>query len=432
MSACRSSRTLAGFALLVAGACGGGRKSHVSASADSAAPPRATDMQSASILAFGPGNVLFVGDSKGSALFALPTSDTPDSSSAFFNVYGVDRKIAGLLGVPVDQLTINDMAVHPASHVAYLAVTRGAGEHAAPAIVTVDHRGNVRLVDIASARAQRVPLKNPLPEQPGMAVGRIPPANLTITDVVYHDGAVYISGLTNGAFRSTLRRVRYPFAGSTSEDAYIEMYHTVHNRNETKAPINKFTILDLNGEPTVIAAYTCTPLVAVPVRALADGARVHGKTIAEIGFASIPSDIVSYVEKTPDGKSRPVLLVTDKQRSAALFALDDVAAASRGPGMTKPSMFDPAGVHYRPLPLAGVMRVDNQDDQLLLTLRRNVDTGDYDLLSWRKGLYVRASDFVNGIGLEHYPGNDPMQQKLEANVRQMAHDEELPLTSEPR
>ncbi|MFL5560820.1 MAG: hypothetical protein ACJ79K_05015 [Gemmatimonadaceae bacterium] len=431
--------TWAGVALLIVivAACGT-RTSDPEARHDTAARPVPSDMRSADVLAFGPNGVLFIGDSKGSALYAMATPDTVDTryardtTSAFFNVYGVERKIAGVLGVPIDELTINDLAVHPASHIAYLAVTRSTGAAAQPAIVTVNRQGDVRLVDVAAAHPQRMPLKNPLPEQPGMAVGRIPPENLTITDIVYHDGAVYISGLTNGAFRSTLRRVRYPFADGPSEDAYIEMYHTVHNRNETKAPINKFTVLDLNGEPTVVAAYTCTPLVTIPVRALANGAKISGKTVAEIGFASIPSDMVSYVESTPDGKKRPVLLVTDKQRSAALFALDDVAAASRGPGMTKPSMFDPAGVPYRPLPLAGVLRIDNQDDQLLLTLRRNIDTGEYDLLSWRKGMYIRASDFVNGMGLEHYPGNDPMQRQLEANVQRMARDEGLPISPDTR
>jgi hypothetical protein len=153
---------------------------------------------------------------------------------------------------------------------------------------------------------------------------------------------------------------------------------------------------------------------------------VSAKTIAEIGYSSIPTSMFAFNEPLPDGGSRRVLLITDKQRSAALFSIDDIAAAVRGPGLTTPAMFDPAGVPYRPLPLAGVMRAADQSGDKILTLRRNMDTGHYDLISWPKGLYVRASDFVNGIGLEHYPGDDPLQKQLEENVRRMARNEGLP------
>ena len=48
------------------------------------------------------------------------------------------------------------------------------------------------------------------------------------------------------------------------------------------------TVLDLEGVETVVAAYTCTPLVTIPASDLTDGAHVKGKTIAVWGLSFKP------------------------------------------------------------------------------------------------------------------------------------------------
>jgi hypothetical protein len=381
---------------------------------------------SAAVLKFGDDSTLFIGDSKGSALLAARISPQRGRVDRFFNVYDVDRKMAALLGCELDEVLINDLAVHPVTGRAYLAVEHG--KTGTPAILHLGPDEDIELLDLGSLQFSRVTLADPLPRRPGIPVGSVAPLDLTITDIACYGNIVLVAGLTNNAFRSTLRLVRYPFE-EQPQQSFIEMYHTVHDRLETRAPINKLTVVELDGIPTVIAAYTCTPVVAIRLADLAVNQKVSAKTIAEIGYSSIPTSMFAFKEPLPDGGSRSVLLITDKQRSAALFSMDDFAAAVRGPGMTTPAMFDPAGVPYRPLPLAGVMRAADQADDKILTLRRNMDTGRYDLISWPKGLYVRASDFVNGIGLEHYTGDDPLQKQLEQNVQRMARNEGLPLSA---
>ncbi|MEO1403673.1 MAG: hypothetical protein AAFV72_20845 [Cyanobacteria bacterium J06635_1] len=61
-----------------------------------------------------------------------------------------------------------------------------------------------------------------------------------------------------------------------------------------------------------------------------------------------------------------------------------------------------AGVSTMPTPLGAVLQADNQDEQFLLTLKRNIDTGDMDLVSFRKGAYMRINDFVSEYNFPDY------------------------------
>ena len=53
------------------------------------------------------------------------------------------------------------------------------------------------------------------------------------------------------------------------------------------------------GKQYVLAAYTCTPLVKIPVSELRAGAKVKGQTIADLGAGNQPLDMVPY---NKDGK----------------------------------------------------------------------------------------------------------------------------------
>ena len=91
-------------------------------------------LMSAGPLAFGPGGVLFVGDSIGAQIVALDTNDdAAPRSTVKIDVQGVDARIAALVGVTPDQIMINDLKVNPVSKNVYLSASRGsrAGCHAA-------------------------------------------------------------------------------------------------------------------------------------------------------------------------------------------------------------------------------------------------------------------------------------------------------------
>ena len=65
------------------------------------------------------------------------------------------------------------------------------------------------------------------------------------------------------------------------------------------APIRTFIAYDFDGEPEILASYTCTPLVRIAVDALTPGAKVMGTTIAELGNMNRPLDMIAYRK---DGK----------------------------------------------------------------------------------------------------------------------------------
>src|SRR5262245_50934282 len=68
----------------------------------------AAGMQSIGPLALGPGGVLFAGDSKGAAVYALALGDNnPAAPPAQLNDVGA--KIGALLGVTRSEIVVNDM-----------------------------------------------------------------------------------------------------------------------------------------------------------------------------------------------------------------------------------------------------------------------------------------------------------------------------------
>src|SRR5580700_2691465 len=79
------------------------------------------DLKSATKLAFGAKGMLFVGDTQGSAIFAIDTGDTKTASEKPLDIERIDAKVASALGVGEKEVKINDLKVNPASGNVYLA-----------------------------------------------------------------------------------------------------------------------------------------------------------------------------------------------------------------------------------------------------------------------------------------------------------------------
>jgi hypothetical protein len=228
-----------------------------------------------------------------------------------------------------------------------------------------------------------------------------------VTDLDFAGGELFVSGLSTGEFASTLRRVPYPF-GDAASSTGIEMYHAAHGRTETRAPIRAMTVLEIEGVPTVLAAYTCTPLVTVPVADLRDGATVTGRTIAELGYGNTPPEVLHFQASDMQGGMRDLVLVINRDMDADLIAMDALAAATTAPGPSEPiaRLELTAGVETTPTPLAGVFQAADQDAQFIPTLRRNMATGAMDLVSFREGVYLRLSEFVSEYDFPDYDDAD--------------------------
>jgi hypothetical protein len=154
-----------------------------------------------------------------------------------------------------------------------------------------------------------------------------PQQRYAITDVKYYKGEVYVSGITNQRFASTLYRIPYPF-NSRMSTCTVEIWHPVHGQFETRAPIIRHVIRELNGTPYLFGVYGCTPLVRFPLSSLKDGAHVHGDVIGELGYGANPLDMLTF---TSPADSKDYLLVTIDTRSASQIAVADLASAPPQP-----------------------------------------------------------------------------------------------------
>lgn len=373
-------------------------------------------LKSAGALEFGPNNTLFVGDSKGGKIhaFELGSNNFEDQSgytlgrAASFEgrtlIADIDEKIAKAVdAIPAD-LIINDMVVHKPSRQIFISVQNGKGPDATPAILRVD-KGSIRKVDLNTAKHSSIGV-GPVHTKETFEFGQ-PLNNLAITDIDFYKGEIFVAGLSNDVFASKLRRIAYPFDGEVSTSS-IEIWHAVHAQFETRSPIITQEIKVLDGEPTLIAVYACTPVVKIPLKDLKNGAKVRGTMIGEMGFGNTPIDIVSF--NNPMDKNDYVL-VTNTNRSAVQIPLQAIASAEAMPsGEGVGPVFSVAGVAQYPMPLAGTLHLDTMDEQWAVAIRRNPEkVGSVDLHTLPMPFFFDRADHIVEMNFEDGP--DPFGYK---------------------
>ncbi|HEY1340602.1 MAG TPA: hypothetical protein VGF59_23985, partial [Bryobacteraceae bacterium] len=308
-------------------------------------------LKSAGPLAFGPDGVLFVGDSAGAGILALDVNDrTPAKSAGSIEIKAINEKIAAMLGTTADQITVQDVAVNPISKNVYLSVTRGKGPDAVPVILRADAAGKISEVSLENIPHQSVALPNPPAPPAADANPRARNQRMeTITSLAYIQGNVIVAGLSNEEFSSTLRSIPYPFQAADN-GAGIEIWHGSHGRFETNAPVRTFVPYEINHQANILAAYTCTPLVKIPVSELKAGAKVKGTTIAELGAGNRPLDMIVY---TKSGKH--FILMANSSRGVMKLPADGLESFE---GITS-RIADKSGVPYETIAdLKGVQQLD--------------------------------------------------------------------------
>ena len=105
-----------------------------------------------------------------------------------------------------------------------------------------------------------------------------------------------------------------------------------------QAPVRTFVPYTLGGEPYVLAAYTCTPLVKIPVSALKPGAQVKGVTIADLGSGNQPLDMVPYKKDGHD-----FILIANTTYGVVKLHADTLATDKP---IDSPTVVDVAGAPY--------------------------------------------------------------------------------------
>lgn len=354
------------------------------------------DIKFAGALEFTEEGTLFVGDNYNGAIYAfeMPAASGPKQIMPS-SIANIDAKIAELLGVGIHAIELNDMVSHPISHDLYISVTRIGSSASQPAIIQVTQDQQVRLVDLASLDFQKQELMEfpdgkttfsvrgmgPMPPLTrDIAKGEIPLRTLAIMDMEYYAGELFVAGVAYDNFLSSLRRMPYPFDGNQGI-TNVEMYHITHDQYESRAPIRAMSVQEIDGKPQLVAAYTCSPIVLVPLEDIQDGAKISANTIMDYGNGQ-PLDMIPF-----QMQDQTMLLVTNDSRSPQVIpvaGLQDAKVVDHndferggkldlhplmpyGP-VGEPVMFDGMSMHMAPV-----------GEGMLASITRDLYTGSLNL-----------------------------------------------------
>jgi len=280
----------------------------------------APELKSAGPLAFGPDGILVVGDIKAATLYAIDTGDAEgDPTGVELSVERLNEQIADLLGVSPSEVTINDLAVNPASGNVYVSVSAGTAPEDKPALVRVGAGGELAILPLDNIPFAKVELPNPPADREVGQGNRRRNLRLeSITDLAYVSGRVIVSGASDAIASSTIRAVPFPFMTADAGTS-LEIYHGAHGALEDNATPRVFVPFSIDGEPSLLAGFTCTPLVRFSLGDLEPEAKVRGTTVAELGNRNRPIDMIVY-EKA----GATWLLLANNNRGVMKISTEDI------------------------------------------------------------------------------------------------------------
>lgn len=314
-------------------------------------------------MSFGPEGILFVGDSKNAAVYAVDTKDVASKTEGEeLRIEGFDTKIAAALGTTGDQVTIKEMVVNPMSKTIYFGVQTADGT---PVLLRMVGK-KFEHVPLTNVSYSKIELTDPVAADAKDKWDRSL-RTWAISELKYHKGKVLVSGLSNKEFGSTFRSIPFPFT-DRQDYASLEIWHAAHGAYETHAPIKTFDVIQLNNEDHLMASYTCTPLVLFPLDALKDGQHTKGRTVAELGAGNSPVDMISY-EK--EGKT--YFLMSNSNRPVMRIDYDDIANFKENMTDPVPVFAETEGVPYDNLPFPYVLQMDTLDATHVVYLQRTSD-----------------------------------------------------------
>ena len=315
------------------------------------------DLQSAGTLAFGPDDVLFVGDTKAAAVFAIGTGDNEgDPIDADINIDNLRAALSDVCGADV---TINDLAANPRTGTVFVSVTAGDD----PAICRIEGNGKITRLALEDVPFAKVSLPD-APEDKEVRRGRrkLNPRHDAITDIAFYEDRILVSGLRAGDSPSSVREFSFPFA-SIDKGTGIAIYHAAHGKSEDSSAARTFVTLMIDGEPNLLAAYVCTPLVKISLDELQEADdRVQATTVAELGNRNRPLDMISY---TKDGTD--YLLLSNSARGVMKIT---TSGLNENEGLNEPVRGGgSAGQSYSTIEsLQGVLQMDKLNDDHAIVL----------------------------------------------------------------
>lgn len=307
------------------------------------------ELTSVGPIVFGPGGLLLISDPMAATIYAVETDDTTGNvNEAKLDVADLQGTVAEMLGSTKEEVRINDLAVNPVNGNAYLSVTRGNGDDAGSIILKV----NAENTEIEEFSLENVTFsKTVLPNAAESKESRRGNQRMmAITDLAFVDGQIYVAGLSNEEFASNLRAIPFPFE-EVSAGSSIEIYHGAHGQFETRSPIRTFAAYEIEGETNLIAAYTCTPLVRIPISSMKPETKVKGQTLAELGNRNRPLDMVIYAKDDKD-----YILMANSSRGVMKIGLSGIQEENVTERVTGG---ESAGAEYETISdLSGIIQLD--------------------------------------------------------------------------
>lgn len=333
----------------------------------------AVELVSAGPLTFGPDGTLFLGDSYGSAIYAVDLEEEHVIGSESINVEGIDARVASLLGAPRAQVEIHDIAVSPVSRAVYLTASRHSNNGGNPIKNSRRPGATSHLIRVDSDGADEVLLDDVLSQRTNISDVRPQTVDRNgndrrawnILELAFVDGTLYASGLSNEEWSAKLRRIEYPFNGRAQSDA-IRIFHTAHGRYETDAPARVFAPYEHEGEMRIFAGFSCTPLVDFSIAEMDESERVDGKTIAELGAGNHVLDMISVRHG-----DETYFLLANHLHDFMRLARSNFDGARR---LDRP--MGRAGIERTPMPtFDGVVRLASDRDERVVLLQGGRDAG---------------------------------------------------------
>jgi hypothetical protein len=324
----------------------------------------APELKSAGQLAVGPEGILFVGDAKGAQIVAIDTGDAKgEPAKAKYEIADLNAALSKATGG--SKVTVNDLVVNPATGNLFVSVSKADG---APGLVKIDGTGKATEVSLTKALYQKLALPNAPEDKEVTRNGRTRNLrNESITDLAYADGKVLVTGVTTETAPSNIREITFPFA-EADQGTQVEIFHGAHGKLEDYAAIRAFVPMTIDGQPSVLAGFTCTPLVRFSVNDLEanKGKKVRGTTVAELGNRNQPIDIVLY-EKGGD----KFLLIANTARGVMKVSTKDIG---RKDGINEPVRGGgTAGQSYDTIKdLEGTVQLDKLNDtQAVVVIKKD-------------------------------------------------------------
>ena len=105
-----------------------------------------------------------------------------------------------------------------------------------------------------------------------------------------------------------------------------------------------------------------------------------------------------------------------------MVPFNSVVAGAKGKGMAgQRAMFASGLEGIQQIPTANIMQLDVQNPQMLGVVRRNIETGEIDLISELTGTFLRLSDFISEYDFPdyQYPKSQEGTKQYHDMVKQM-------------